>query len=221
MVTKPRIVDVIVPARNAAATLAEVLAQLPVKRVRSVTVVDADSTDATSQLARDAGAVVLRSKSGYGAACMLAVEHLSRLPEAADVVAFVPGDGTSDPADLVKLLEPIENGAELVLGVRERGRPIGEKVVLGLIEAVYRHRFHDLAPMRAIRFPALIALGMSDQGSGWDVEMQVRALKLGLGIAEVVVGRGPKRRRGAPHPARAAIAQGRSLFHILRHATVR
>jgi len=219
----PLVVDAVVPARDAAATLSDVLTALPVKRLRSLVVVDNGSHDATSQIARDAGAVVLRaSRGGYGSACLTALEHLSRLPQSPDVVVFVPGDAYSDAGELPKLLAPIEaGGAELAIGVRERGKPVSEKVVLGLIEAVYRHRFHDTGPMRAIRFPALVALGMSDRGGGWDVEMQVRALKLGLGIAEVQVARGPRRGRRMPHPASAAAARGRSLFHILRHATVR
>ena len=78
--------------------------------------------------------------------------------------------------------------------------------------------------MRAVRFPALVALGMSDRGAGWDVEMSVRALKLGLSIAEVPVGTmssGAPRDALAHRAAGAAAAGGRSLFHILRHATMR
>jgi len=220
---RPLVVDAVIPARDAGATLTDVLAALPVKLLRSLVVVDNASRDGTSQIARDAGAVILRAPvGGYGTACLTAIDHLSRLPQPPDVVAFVPADGAADPADLPELLAPIEaGGAELVIGVRERRRPVGDRVVLGLIEAVYRHRFHDLGPMRAIRFPALVALGMSDRGGGWDVEMQVRGLKLGLGIAEVPVKRGSRRVRRIPHPASAAAAKGRSLFHILRHATVR
>ena len=94
---------------------------------------------------------------------------------------------------------------------------------MGLIRAVYRHRFHDLGPMRAIRFAALVALGMSDRGAGWDVEMQVRALKLGIAIAEVPVSGRPTRPAARAPAGRhhTAIAGGRSLFHVLRHATMR
>jgi hypothetical protein len=66
--------------------------------------------------------------------------------------------------------------------------------------------------VRAIRFPALIALGMSDRSDGWDVEMLVRAVKLGLSCDEV------------PLPVeahRSSRAFGRALLHILRHATMR
>jgi hypothetical protein len=73
--------------------------------------------------------------------------------------------------------------------------------------------------MRAIRLPALVALGMSDRGGGWDVEMLVRALKLGLVVVEAPVAE-PAATRSAALGDRAA-ARGRSLFHILRHATMR
>jgi glycosyltransferase involved in cell wall biosynthesis len=223
--SRPLTVDVVIPARDAAATLPDVLARLPIRQLRSVVVVDLASRDATSAIARDAGALVLReSRGGTGAACLHALAHLSSLPEPPGVVAFVPADGRADAADLPQLLAPIAEGsAELAIGVRDRGAPLGERVVVGLIRAVYRHQFHDLGPMRAIRFPALVALGMSDRGGGWDVEMSVRALKLGLTIAEVPVG-GKDALRDRPVPQRAvgaAAAGGRSLFHILRHATMR
>jgi hypothetical protein len=227
-------VDVVIPARDAAATLPDVLARLPMRQLRSIVVVDHGSRDATGALARDAGALVLREpRGGYGAACLTAIAHLATLPEPPAVVAFVPADGRADAADLPALIEPLADGsAELAIGVRERAKPIGERVVVGLIRAVYRHQFHDTGPLRAVRFPALVALGMSDRGAGWDVEMQVRALKLGLAIAEVPVGAGapsqaePRERtlreRIGPHAAAsAAAAGGRSLFHILRHATMR
>ena len=63
-----------------------------------------------------------------------------------------------------------------------------------------------------MRFPALVALGMRDRGEGWDVEMLVRAVKLGLSCDEVVL----------PVDAhRKDRSFGRALLHILRHATMR
>lgn len=211
-------VDVVVPARNAAATLPTILAALASRDVRSTIVVDRASSDGTAGIARDRGAVMLRESSGgYGAACLRAMAHFTELPEPPEVVVFAPADAHMRDGDLASLLLPIaEKDAELAMGVRGAGLP--QKVVLGLIEAVYRHRFHDAGPVRAIRYPALVALGMSDRGDGWNVEMLVRALKLGLGIVEVPVGEAVRPRLGVKA---AAVAGGRSLFHILRHATVR
>ena len=213
--------DVVVPARNAQASLPALLSSLHTREVRSVIVVDRASTDATANVARDRGAVVLREASGgYGAACLRALAHFTEQPEPPEVVVFAPADEPLGAGDVATLVEPIaEKDAELTLGVRGRRARVPDRIVVGLIEAVYRHRFHDPGPVRAIRYPALVALGMSDRADGWNVEMLVRALKLGLGCLEVPVGDGsPRRRRDLKA---AAAAGGRSLFHILRHATVR
>lgn len=217
-------VDVIIPARDAEATLGDVLARLPHRQLRTVMVVDNGSTDGTSQVARDAGVVVLReARGGLGAACLHAIERLERLPQPPDVVAFVPADGSVDPAALPALVEPVADGsAELAIAVPEEGGAPADRLVAKLIGAVYRQRVRGVggpSAMRAIRLPALVALGMSDRGGGWEVEMIVRALKIGLTVVEVPVEAG-----GAPAERalrERAAARGRSLFHILRHATLR
>jgi glycosyltransferase involved in cell wall biosynthesis len=208
------VIDVVVPARDAAATLPALLAAIPPRFARSVVVVDRASRDRTAELARDAGALVLRSGStGYGAACMRAQAHFQALPRVPDVLVFVPGDRPEAARELARLSVPIEaRGAELVLGV-ERGRHgMGERMVTTLIDAVYRQRWNAIGPVRALKFPALVALGMRDRGDGWDVEMLVRATKLGLTCEEVEL---------PEAEARAKLGAGRALFHILRHATMR
>ncbi|MBP6632599.1 MAG: glycosyltransferase [Kofleriaceae bacterium] len=207
------VIDAIVPARDAAATLGQVLASLPARRLRSVRVVDRGSRDATPHLARDHGAVVLREPGGgYGAACQAAIADLAALPRPPDVVLFVPGDAPHDAAGCGAVLDAITDaGAELAITARTRGVAAAERLAIRAIAAVYRHRFAGLGPTRAIRFSALVALGMSDRGDGWDVEMLVRALRLGLAIVELP----------AAADQRSPLPAGRTLFHILRHATVR
>jgi len=221
------VVDAVIPARNHASTLGAVLAGLPLRSLRSVVVVDNASTDATAEVARDAGAVLLReARRGYGAACRRAQEHLEVLPRPPDVVVFVGADGRDDPADLLLLQAPIvDDNAELVIGTRQhqgrtaRGRHA--RVAIGLINAIYGHRFDDLGPYRAIRFPALVALGLNDRGSGWGVQMLVKAVRMGLHIAEVPVSGRPAGERGRQGALDSVEATGRVLFHILRNATAR
>ncbi|HTM23137.1 MAG TPA: glycosyltransferase family 2 protein [Kofleriaceae bacterium] len=226
------LVDAVIPARNHASTLGAVLAALPARRLRSVVVVDHGSTDATAEVARDAGAVVLREPNpGYGTACRRAITHLESLPRPPDVVVFLAADGSADPADIGALLEPVRaEGAELVIGVRQRAGKSAPgrhaRVAIGLINAIYGHRFDDLGPYRAIRFPALVALGLTDRGSGWGVEMLVKAVRMGLHIAEVpVAARAPhepdRRRPGVGEAIVSVGTTGRVLFHILRNATAR
>jgi glycosyltransferase involved in cell wall biosynthesis len=208
------LIDVVVPARNDAASLGALLRELPHRVIRSVVVVDLGSTDRTAEIARDAGALLLREpRHGYGAACLRAQAHFSSLPRVPDVVVFLPASRPGAARAVPALVRPIaERGIELVLGTEPGRRHLGEKLVTGLIDTVYRHRWSGVGPVRAMRFPALIALGMSDRGDGWDVEMLVRAVKLGLSCDEVAL----------PDDAhREPKALGRSLFHILRHATMR
>lgn len=204
----------VVPARDHVASLGPLLRDLPHKLLRSVVVVDRGSTDRTAEIARDAGAVVLREPSGgYGAACLRAQAHFSSLPRVPDILVFIPGDRPAAAASVVDLVQPIaERAVELVLGTEPGRRHVGEKLVTGLIDTVYRHRWSGVGPVRALRFPALIALGMSDRGAGWDVEMLVRAVKLGLSCDEVAL---PVDSQRVPR------AFGRALLHILRHATMR
>ena len=220
----PRLrVDVVLPARDCEATLPPLLQAVQGRDVRAVVVVDRGSTDATAGKARDRGAVVLRAAgAGYGAACLRAMQHFAELPEPPDVVAFVPADAHLAPGDLGRLVAPLASiDAELTLAIRPGRHALRDKVVTGLIHAVYGHRIHDPSPVRAIRYPALVALGMSDRGDGWNVEMLVRALRLGLGVLEVDLGDGQPLRGSRLGLSASAVAGGRSLFHILRHATVR
>lgn len=217
------IVDVVVPARDCAATVAEVVARVPPRKARSIVVVDYGSRDGTAQAARDAGAVVLRTRGGYGGACKRAVDHLQSLPTRPDVVAFVPGDGSYNPAAAFKLVAVIAKGdAELVIGRQRERPPVGARlatgVATGLIGAIYGHHFGGMGALRAIRFPALVALGLTDAGDGYNAEMQVKAVRFGLHVAEVPVSQSEVTARGI----REKLETGsRVLFHILRHATTR
>ncbi|MBK9031695.1 MAG: glycosyltransferase [Myxococcales bacterium] len=213
--------DVVIPAQDAERELPTALDRAALREAHAVIVVDRASRDGTAGIARDLGAVVLREPSGgYGAACLRALAHFGQQPEPPEVVAFVPADARLDAEQLGRLLAPIVSGeAELTISgtvdPRLRDRAIGR-----LIDTVYGQRFGRPGPVRAIRYPALVALGMSDRGAGWDVEMLVRALRLGLNIVEVDLGTTivPSRSSGV---RAACAAGGRTLFHILRHATVR
>ena len=220
------VVDVAIPARDCADTLGAILSAIPPRTVRSVIVVDNGSADLTAQIALDAGAVVRREPyGGYGAACRRAIAHLEALPTPPDAVVFMAGDGSDDPADIPRLIAPIHtDNAEMVIGVRDAVPGLRSRVALGLIGALYRHRYEDLGPYRAIQFPALIALGLSDRGRGFQVEMQVKALRYGLRIAEVPVtdtGHEHRHQGRFRELAVAAGATGRVFFQIFRHAAAR
>src|SRR2546423_581145 len=133
------------------------------------------SPDGAGAIARDAGALVLREHTGgYGAACARALAHFSSLPRVPEVVVFIPASRPAAATAIPALVAPIaDRGVELVVGVDAAKRHLREKLVTRLITTVYRHRWTGVGPVRACKFPALVALGMRDTGDGWDVEMLV------------------------------------------------
>ncbi len=220
------VIDIIIPARDQAQQLRQTLADIPFRLVRSAVVVDNGSRDTTASVARDAGAVVLREpRVGYGTACRRAIGHLESLPKPPDVVVFMAADGTDDPRDISALVEPIRSdNAELVIGVRKGGRTRSphSRAVLGMIGAIYRHRFDDVGPFRAVRFPALIALALRDPSMAFHVEMQVKAITMGLHIAEVPVqSRVGHNGASVKRAVDSLQTTSRAVFHILRHSTIR
>ncbi|MCP4448822.1 MAG: glycosyltransferase [Myxococcales bacterium] len=216
------LVDVVIVARDCARALKMTLERVPRRGIRSVVVVDNGSTDNSGQVARDLGAIVLRAhRGGYGNACRRAIRHLHALPNRPGVVVFIDPLGPEDPAGLPLLLAPLRTEtAELVLSTdveKHSDSGLRERAMLGLIGVLYGHNFSELSGFRAVKYPALVALGMSAEGDGWDVEMLVKAVRLGLHISEVPIarahetGEGCQRRRGT----------GRKLMRILRHAAAR
>ena len=216
-------VAVVIPALDEEEALGAVLAELPRRgsaeaggtgpdapsarpgfHVREVVVVDNGSTDRTAEVARAAGATVIREpRRGYGAACLAGLAHLRRSPP--EIVVFLDADHSDDPRQLGDLLAPILAGrAALVigsrtLGERERGsltpvQAFGTGLAAILLRALFGLRATDLGPFRAIRWQAVESLGMRDRDYGWTVEMQARAARAGLAVVEVPVRY--RRRRG-------------------------
>jgi len=188
-------IAVIIPALNEESALPLVLADLPA--VDRVIVVDNGSTDRTAQKAREGGAEVLKEpRRGYGRAVLTGLDALTSNPP--DIVVILDADYSDHPDELPLLVGPIEKDeADLVIGSRVLGEAapgslpinqrLGNRLATFLIARLFRHRFTDLGPFRAIRYESLKALEMEDTDFGWNVEMQIKAVKSGLRIKEVPV----------------------------------
>ena len=232
---RPLIVDAVIPALDEEEALPGVLDELAATAVRHVVVVDNGSRDATVAVARAGGAhVVAEAHRGYGAACLRGIAAARALAPRADVLVFLDADGSDDPAELARLVAPITDGsADFVIGSRvldgahvERGAlspqaRAGNLVATLLIRALYGARHSDLGPFRAIRFDALERLEMRDLDFGWTAEMQVKAIRRGLRVAEVPASW--RRRRGG-HSKISGTVSGvvragyKILTTIARHA---
>jgi glycosyltransferase involved in cell wall biosynthesis len=229
--TKPSI-DVVIPAYNEEASLPLVLEAIPSPPVSRTVVVDNNSTDATSEVAAAGGAeVVTERRPGYGSACLGGLDYLRR-HEPGDIVVFLDADFSDHPEELPALIAPILLGdfdlviGSRVLGSREPGALLpqaraGNLIACTLIRTLYGHRFTDLGPFRAITWPALESLDMSDPDFGWTAEMQVKALRRGLRVTEVPVSY--RKRVGVSKitgTVRGTILAGyKILWTVLRYST--
>lgn len=221
----PRI-SVVIPAFNEQRSIGLVLRDLPWVWLHEVIVVDNGCTDETARVAAAAGArVVAESRRGYGAACLRGLAVLDR----PDIVVFLDGDYSDHPEELPELVAPIvADRADLVIGSRalgqaERGALLpqarwGNRLAVALIRVLFRHRYTDLGPFRAIRADALAHLRMADRNFGWTVEMQVKALQAGLRVVDVPVRY--RRRVGVSKitgTVRGTLGAGGKILYIIGH----
>jgi glycosyltransferase involved in cell wall biosynthesis len=184
-------VTVILPALNEAVALPVALASFPPEV--DLLVVDNGSTDQTAAVAAAHGArVVHEPRRGFGVACWAGVEAAP-----GEVLVFADADGSFDGADLPAVAGPVLRGeADLVVGSRMARREPGAMSALAVVEnrvlalacrVLFGVPLSDLGPFRAIRRERLLALGMTDRGSGWPLEMIGRAGRVGLRVVEVPV----------------------------------
>jgi glycosyltransferase involved in cell wall biosynthesis len=187
-------VTVVLPCLNEAESLPGVLAAIPAG-YRAL-VVDNNSTDATAEVARREGAIVVAEATpGYGAAV-----HAGVVAAPTPIVAVLDGDGSLDPQELPALVADVEGGADMAIG-RRRPTPdltwpwharLGTAVVCWRLRRRYGLPVHDIAPMRVARRDAVLALGITDRRSGYPLELLVRAAQAGWTVTERDVAYGPR-----------------------------
>jgi glycosyltransferase involved in cell wall biosynthesis len=88
------------------------------KYVDKVVVVDDGSSDATAEIAEALGAIVIKhpENRGYGAA-LQTIFNTARDMNVERMV-IIDSDGQHDPGEIPKLLQPLNNGTDIVIGSR-------------------------------------------------------------------------------------------------------
>jgi glycosyltransferase involved in cell wall biosynthesis len=191
-------IKVIIPAVNEADSIGKVVSELP-SHVSEIIVVDNGSEDETAAKARNAGATVLTEKrKGYGYACLKGLEYVAKQSKQPDIIVFIDGDYSDYPEELDKVVAPIlENDVDFVVGARKKAlrepgsmtpqQVFGNQLATFLMRLLFRSKFTDLGPFRAIKYENLKELQMQDTTYGWTVEMQLKILRKKMSYIEVPV----------------------------------
>jgi glycosyltransferase involved in cell wall biosynthesis len=172
-----------------------------------VVIADNGSTDGSIEIAERLGARVVRVKArGYGNALMGGIAAAS-----GKYIVMGDADDSYDFGHLVRFLEPLRQGADLVMGNRFRGgiqkaampplhRYFGNPALTQMGRLFFQSPVGDFyCGLRGFRKDAYERLGLRTTGMEFATEMIVKATLLKQQIAEVPTTLSPDGRSRPPH----------------------
>ncbi len=180
-----------IPAYNVENTISTVVKDVS-NYVDRVIVCDDGSIDETSNEAKNAGATVIKHEKnhGKGAALKSLFDYAKKTDF--DILVTIDGDGQFLAKDIPKLINPINNGCDLVIGSRvdEKSempgyRKFGNKVLDKMTSAASELPFKDTqSGFRAYSKKAIEKIKFYSDGFASDSEILVSASEKGLQISE-------------------------------------
>src|SRR6266540_2769101 len=186
-------VSVVIPARNEAMSLPHVLSKLP-SWVHEVILVDGLSIDDTSRIARlELPAIRIVEQTGRGKGNALREGFVQCT---GDVVVALDADGSMDPGEMDRFVEVLANGYDYVKGSRMLPgasssdltllRTAGNWIFRTLTNFLTGSHYSDLCyGYFAFRRGTVDALDLRSDGFEIETEINIRAHRAGLRIAEV------------------------------------
>ena len=185
-----------IPAYNEEKNIASIITKLK-KITDSIIVCDDGSSDMTSEISKNLGAVVISHKKnmGYGAAINSIFQKSKEMKS--DLLVTFDADGQHRVEDIEKVVEPIKNNvADLVIGSRfldkksdiPNYRKIGIKVITQVTNASIKKKLTDSqSGFRAYNQRVLSQISPSDIGMGISTEILIKSSSKGLRIMEVPI----------------------------------
>lgn len=160
-----------------------------------VLVVDDGSTDHTSEIAKLAGATVVRHEEnkGYGSAIQSILAQAKQ--RNADILVILDADSQHSPEEIPVLVKAVSEGSDVVIGSREMQRNIiapyrrmGQRVLSKLTYIASRRKLSDTeSGFRAYSRKAIDTLKLKEKGMAVSSEIVSEATAKGLRITEVPI----------------------------------
>ena len=174
----------VIPALNEAATIGGVVERL--RKLGCVIVVDDGSIDRTAEIAGELGAQVVshRQNGGYDRALETGFARAAEI--GCEYVITVDADG-QHPAELVpKFIAALEDGADLVIGIRDHVPRISERAFQFMTRALYGIQ-DPLCGMKGYRLELYRSLGWFDSYSSIGTELMLYAARKGAKVVQFPV----------------------------------
>lgn len=205
--SKRKKITALIPCYNEAGGIGDVIRKFPVAQLAKygyqleIIVIDNNSNDDTGKIARAHGVTVLHEpKRGKGNAMRLGFRRVSQDKDA-DYVVMLDGDTTYKPAEILRLVEPIDSGfCSVVIGSRLGGKILegsmttfnrfGNWVYSHLVRSFYRVNVTDvLTGYFAWKRDAIERLYPHLESEGFAIEMEMitKMAKLGEEIYSVPI----------------------------------
>ncbi len=194
------LVSVVMPCLNEEATLATCIRKaqgaLDTMGIQGeIIIADNGSSDRSVAIARELGArVVHEPRKGYGHAY-----HAGIQAALGEYIVIGDSDDSYDFSDIGRFIEPLQQGYELVMGTRLKGRIekgampwlhryIGNPLLTGLLNGMYHSGISDAhCGMRSFTKAAYTRMGLRTGGMEFASEMVIRASQLQLRMKEIPI----------------------------------
>jgi len=192
-------VSVIIPAYNEQKTIGSIIEETTLimdalGTPYEIIVVDDGSIDRTKEIAcRYKATVIFNGKNqGKGYALRKGFQHAQ-----GDIIITIDADGSHNPKEILDLINPLFNGADVVAGSRFLGRDknhtsklhiVGNKLINMIIMIFTRKKITDSQTgLRAFKKEFLNKTNLQSCGYEIETEITVKSLKNGFTLKEIPI----------------------------------
>ncbi|WP_443640364.1 glycosyltransferase family 2 protein [Candidatus Njordibacter sp. Uisw_039] len=175
---------IIIPAYNEGATIKNIVCA--VVQYGIPIVIDDGCTDQTAQIAIEAGAEVVSHDSNLGYDAALNSGFLCAHNKGCDFALTMDADGQHNPNLLPVFIVALDDGADVIVGVRDKMQRFSEHV-FGIISGLFWGIRDPLCGMKAYRMELYSSLGHFDAYGSVGTEMAIYAAREQKAIVQIPI----------------------------------